>query len=320
MSAPTFSEQDSSERTPRSPLEKSLDQGFIWLTLAFAIGIGLILLSISLIVLIRSWPAIQQYGLGFLFSSSWNPVTNDYGALPVIYGTIVSSLISLIIAIPLGVGTALFLSEDFISLKIRTVLVFLVELLAAIPSVVYGLWGIFVLIPLVTPIGSWLHNHLGWIPLFSTPPAGPGMLPAGMVLAIMILPIITAISRDSLASLPPELRQASLGLGATRWETIFRVLIPAAFSGIVGGVMLALGRAMGETMAVTMIIGNSNQLNPSVLAPANTIASLLANQFAEASGMQVAALMYAGFVLLVLTLVVNIIAEYIVNQVKAKYQ
>ncbi|MGH2415897.1 MAG: PstC family ABC transporter permease, partial [Microcystaceae cyanobacterium] len=141
----------------------------------------------------------------------------------------------------------------------------------------------------------------------------------GIVLSIMILPIITAISRDSLASLPPDLRQASLGLGATRWETIFRVLIPAAFSGIVGGIMLGLGRAMGETMAVTMIIGNSNAISSSILAPANTIASLLANQFAEASGMQVSALMYAGLVLLLLTLVVNVIAEYIVNQVKAKY-
>jgi phosphate transport system permease protein len=195
----------------------------------------------------------------------------------------------------------------------------MVELLAAIPSVVYGLWGIFIIIPLLKPVGNWLNATLGWIPLFGTTPAGPGMLPAALVLSIMILPIITAISRDSLASLPPELRQASLGLGATRWETIFRVLVPAAFSGIVGGIMLALGRAMGETMAVTMIIGNSNRLSVSLLDPANTISSLLANQFAEASGMQVSALMYAGLVLLILTLAVNILADYIVNQVKAKY-
>jgi phosphate transport system permease protein len=194
-----------------------------------------------------------------------------------------------------------------------------VELLAAIPSVVYGLWGIFVIIPLIKPFGFWLYNNFAWIPLFSTPPAGPGMLPAGIVLAVMILPIITAISRDSLASLPPDLRQASLGLGATRWETIFRVLIPAAFSGIVGGIMLALGRAMGETMAVTMIIGNSNKISSSILDSANTIASLLANQFAEASGMQVSALMYAGLILMILTLLVNVLAEYIVSQVKAKY-
>ncbi|ACK71212.1 phosphate ABC transporter, inner membrane subunit PstC [Gloeothece citriformis PCC 7424] len=319
MSAPTFNEPSPSDRAPRSDAEKTFDQGFIWLTLAFAIGIGVILFMIGLIVFVRSLPAIQAYGLGFIFSSSWNPVTEQFGAWPVVYGTIVSSIISLLIAVPLGIGTAIFLSEDFIPLNIRTILVFLVELLAAIPSVVYGLWGIFVLIPFITPFASWLHNTFSWIPIFSTAPAGPGMLPAGLILSIMILPIIIAISRDSLASLPPELRQASLGLGATRWETIFRVLIPAAFSGIVGGIMLALGRAMGETMAVTMIIGNSNQVNASILAPANTIASLLANQFAEASGMQVSALMYAGFVLMVLTLLVNILAEYIVNQVKAKY-
>lgn len=308
-------------KTPQRKLEKALDKGFIGLTLAFAVSIGLIILTIAIVIFWRSLPAIQAYGLGFLTTSAWNPVQGreQFGALPVIYGTLVSSLISLLIAVPLGIGTAIFLSENFISLKIRTPLIFLVQLLAAIPSVVYGLWGIFVLIPLIKPFGSWLHNNLGWIPLFSTPPAGPGMLPAGIILSIMILPIITSISRDSLASLPPDLRQASLGLGATRWETIFRVLIPAAFSGIVGGIMLALGRAMGETMAVTMIIGNSNRLSASLLEPANTISSLLANQFAEASGIQVSALMYAALVLMVLTLMVNIFAEYIVEQVKAKY-
>ncbi len=319
MNIPNHSQPIISRSRPE--LEKKLDKAFVWLTFAFAISIGLILVAIALVITIRAMPAIRTFGLGFLTSSDWNPVQGReaFGALPVIYGTIVSSLIALLIAIPLGIGTAIFLSENFIPLKLRTILVFLVELLAAIPSVVYGLWGIFVLIPFIKPFGNALHNYLGWIPLFSSAPAGPGMLPAGIVLSIMILPIITAISRDSLFSLPPELRQASLGLGATRWETIFRVLIPAAFSGIVGGIMLALGRAMGETMAVTMLIGNSNRLSPSILDPANTIASLLANQFAEASGMQVSALMYAGLVLMILTLIVNVLAEYIVEQVKAKY-
>ena len=318
MASPTHSSETGSRS---NDLEKKLDRGFILLTLAFAVGIGVLLLAIAVIITFESLPAIKEFGFNFLTTSAWNPVQGreQFGALPVIYGTLVSAAIALLFAVPLGVGTAIFLSEDFIPLNIRTVLVFLVELLAAIPSVVYGLWGIFVLIPLIKPFGTWLHNTFGWIPLFSTPPAGPGMLPAGVVLAIMILPIITAISRDSLASLPPQLRQASLGLGATRWGTIFRVLIPAAFSGIVGGIMLGLGRAMGETMAVTMIIGNSNKLSVSILEPANTIASLLANQFAEASGMQVSALMYAGLVLMILTLVVNMFAEYIVNQVKAKY-
>ncbi len=301
---------------PRSATEKTLDRGFLWLTRILALGIAALLLFIAITVAIRAMPAIQRYGLGFLFSSAWNPVTDEYGALTTIYGTIVSSAIALLFAVPLGVGTAVFLSEDFLPLAVRTPLIFMVELLAAIPSVVYGLWGIFVLIPLLLPLGRWLNSTFGWLPIFSTPPGGPGMLPAAIVLTIMILPIITAISRDSLASLPPDLRQASLGLGATRWETLFRVLIPAAFSGIVGAIMLALGRAMGETMAVTMIIGNANQLSLSVLAPANTIASLLANQFAEAAGLQVAALMYAGLVLFAITLIVNILAELIVRQVK----
>ncbi len=301
---------------PRSSKEKSLDMAFLWLTRLLALAVAGVLIFIAVEVAIEAVPAIRRFGPGFLLSSAWNPVDDTYGALPMIYGTIVSAAIALLLAVPIGVGTAVFLSEDFIPLSIRTPLVFMVELLAAIPSVVYGLWGIFVLIPFLIPIERWLHSSFGWLPIFSTPPVGPGMFPAGVILTVMILPIITAISRDSLASLPPDLRQASLGLGATRWETLFRVLIPAAFSGIVGGIMLALGRAMGETMAVTMIIGNANQLNFSLLAPANTIASLIANQFAEASGLQVAALMYAGLVLFGITLIVNILAELIVRQVK----
>jgi phosphate transport system permease protein len=301
---------------PRSQAEKLLDKGFIWLTRLLALAVAGLLLFIAITVAIRAMPAIQKYGLGFLTSSDWNPVNDSYGALPMIYGTIVSSLIALLLAVPLGVGTAVFLSEDFLPLSVRTPMIFMVELLAAIPSVVYGLWGIFVLAPFLTPLLTGLHNSLGWLPLFSTPPANRSMLIAGVVLTIMILPIITAISRDSLAALPPDLRQASLGLGATRWETLFRVLIPAAFSGIVGGIMLALGRAMGETMAVTMIIGNSNQISASLLAPGNTIASLLAAQCSEAGGLQISALMYAGLVLFFITLVVNVLAELIVRQVK----
>jgi phosphate transport system permease protein len=301
---------------PRSKTEKTLDQAFVWLTRILALAVAGVLIYVAVVVGIRAMPAIAKYGLGFLFSSAWNPVNETYGALPMIYGTIVSAALALLFAVPLGVGTAVFLSENFLPLSVRTPLVFMVELLAAIPSVVYGLWGIFVLIPFLLPIGEWLHTNFGWLPIFNTPLRGPGMLPAAIILTIMILPIITAISRDSLGSLPPDLRQASLGLGATRWETLFRVLIPAAFSGIVGGIMLALGRAMGETMAVTMIIGNANNLNISLLAPANTIASLLANQFAEASGLQVAALMYAGLVLFLITLIVNVLAELIVRQVK----
>lgn len=301
---------EASNTRARTGGEKSFDKFFVGLTAAFAICTGILLLIIAGIILKDSIPAIREFGLGFITTSAWNPVNSTYGAWPMIYGTLVSSFLSLLIAVPLGIGVAIFLSEDFIPLKIRTILVFMVELLAAIPSVVYGLWGIYVLIPAL----KWFLGLFGI--LFQ----GPSMLTAVLILAIMILPIITAISRDSLASLPPDLRQASLGIGATRWGTIFRVLIPAAVSGIVGGIMLALGRAMGETMAVTMLIGNANQVNLSLLKPGNTISSLLANQFAEAKGLQVSSLMYAAFILVLMTLVVNILAEVIVTKLQAKYE
>ncbi|MGF1934151.1 MAG: phosphate ABC transporter permease subunit PstC [Nostoc sp. ChiQUE02] len=312
----TNSQNLSSAMKNRSDAEKSLDQGFIWLTKIFAFGVAATLLWIGSQVAIGAWPAIQKFGVSFLANTTWNPVNDSYGVLPQIYGTLLSSFIGLLIAVPIGVGTAVVLSEDFLPAKVKLVLVFAVELLAAIPSVVYGVWGIFVLVPILTNLGKWLNSYFGWLPFFSTSPTGPGMLPAGVILAIMTLPIITALSRDALISIPPSLRQAAVGLGATRWETILQVLIPAAFSGIVSAVMLALGRAMGETMAVTMLIGNSNNISISLLAPANTISSLLANQFSEASGLQVAALMYAALVLFFLTLVVNILAELIVLRVK----
>jgi phosphate transport system permease protein len=301
----------------RSQLDKFSDISFIWLTRIFAYAVVALLILITLLVAIRALPAIQKYGIGFLISQDWNPPQDIYGVWPQIYGTIVSSLIGLLIAVPVGVGTAVLLSENFLPAKLRLILVFLVELLAAIPSVVYGIWGIFVLVPPLRSLGNAINaSPLGALPLFNTPDQGPGMLPAGVILAIMTLPIITAISRDALISLPPSLRQAAMGLGATQWETICQILIPAAFSGIVSAVMLGLGRAMGETMAVTMLIGNSNNFSLSLLAPANTISSLLANQFAEANGLQVAALMYAALVLFCLTLIVNILAEYIVLRVK----
>ncbi|MBW4624295.1 MAG: phosphate ABC transporter permease subunit PstC [Brasilonema octagenarum HA4186-MV1] len=301
---------------PPSQAEKSLDRGFIWLTRLFALGVAAILVWIALQVLIQALPAIQKYGANFIVNSTWNPVTNEYGALPQIYGTLVSAFIALLIAVPIGVGTAVLLSENFLPSKLRLVLVFLVELLAAIPSIVYGIWGFFVLVPPLTSLGKFLNSTLGFLPIFSTVPAGPNMLVAGVILAIMTLPIITAISRDALISLPPSLRQAALGLGATRWETILKVLIPSAFSGIVSAVMLGLGRAMGETMAVTILIGNANNVSASLFAPGNTISSLLASQFAEAGGLQVSALMYAALILFVLTFIVNILAELIVLRVK----
>jgi len=309
---------DSSMSRQRSDLSRWLDKGFLGLTGAFGVGVALVLLAIALQVGKDAIPAIQKFGLGFLTSSRWNPVEQIYGAWPQIWGTLFTSFLALLIAVPIGVGIAIFLSEDFLPPKVQQPIVFMIELLAAIPSVVYGLWGIFVLIPLLLPFGQWLNQNLGWIPFFSTAPAGPGIYVAGLILSIMILPIISAISRDALVSVPADLRQAAYGLGATRWETIFQVILPTAFSGIVGGIMLALGRAMGETMAVTMVIGNSNVASASILAQGSTISSLLANQFAEASGLQVSSLMYAALVLFGLTLIVNVLAEWVVRSVRIK--
>jgi phosphate transport system permease protein len=303
----------------RSKFARLLDSGFVWATAAFAIAVGLLLVLIALRVGTDALPAIQKFGLGFLVTSRWSVNEEIFGAVTQIYGTLITSFIALLIAVPIGLGVAIFLSEDFLPDRLKQPIVFLVELLAAIPSVVYGLWGIFVLIPILRPIGLWLNATLGWIPLFSQPPAGPGIYAAGIILSIMILPIIAAISRDAMVAVPPELRQAAYGLGATRWEAIFQVLLPAAFSGIVGGIMLALGRAMGETMAVTMVIGNADTIQSfSILAQGSTVASLLANQFAEAGGLQVSALMYAALVLFVLTLIVNVLAEFVVRRFSLK--
>lgn len=316
MTSTAVNKTDKTDNKNRSSTEKGLDRSFIWLTGILAFAVAGVLIWITIRVGLQAAPAIREFGWSFLTSSSWNPPEDDYGILPMVYGTIVSSLIALLIAFPVGVACAIVLSENFLPVSIRRTLVFLVELLAAIPSVVYGLWGIYVLIPFLKPIGSWLHNYLGWFPLFGTEYIGPGMFPAGIILSIMILPILTAIARDSMASLPPDLRSGSYAVGSTRWQTIFSILIPAAFSGIIGGTMLALGRALGETMAATLVIGNSNNLNFSILAPANTIASLMANQFPEASGLQRQSLMYAGLVLFAITLVVNILAQLIIQKVK----
>ncbi|WP_250123091.1 phosphate ABC transporter permease subunit PstC [Chroococcidiopsis sp. CCMEE 29] len=305
-------QQPSLDKRPTT--ERAFDQGFFWLTLFFAIAVGAVLVWIIFQIGSSAWPAIQAYGVRFLTTTTWDPVNDVYGALPQIYGTLVTSLIALLIAVPVGIGVAVFLSENFLPSSIRTPIALAIELIAAIPSVVIGLWGIFVLIPFLRPFYSFLHNNFGWIPLFSTVPRGNSLLTLGIVLAVMILPTIIAISRGSLLSLPRDLRQGAMALGATRWETIFRVLIPAAFSGIVGSIMLALGRALGETMAAAMLVGNANQITVSILAPGATIASLIASQFGEAGRSQVAALLYSGVVLLVLSLIVNILAEVIIQK------
>ncbi len=299
--------------------ERLLDGGFRLLVTGLACSVGIILLWILQKIWVEADPAIHRYGLSFLTTSAWDPVNDQYGALTAIYGTMVSSVLALVIAVPLGVGTALFITENLIPRRISSLIGLMVELLAAIPSVVLGLWAIFVMEPAIRPFLTWLFETFGWMPFFSSEPQGPGMAPAILILVVMILPIITAISRDALNQVPSELRQAAYGVGTTRWGAICHVILPAAISGITGGVMLALGRAMGETMAVTMIIGNSNNFSLSLLAPGNTISAMLANQFAEADGNQVSSLMYASLVLMLLTLVVNILAQWIVKKLSLRY-
>tara|TARA_Y100001968_G_scaffold136853_1_gene125032 strand:+ start:2347 stop:3384 length:1038 start_codon:yes stop_codon:yes gene_type:complete len=299
--------------------EKLIDIAFKKLTIVMAAMVAVILLAILVVVFMGSTESMGRYGLNFLVTSNWNPVTDEYGAFTAIYGTVVTSLLSLVIAVPLGLGTAIFITENIIPKQIRNFIGILVELLAAIPSVVLGLWAVFVLEPFIRPFLTAIHKLFGWIPFFSTEPLGPGIAPAILILTIMILPIITSISRDSLNQVPPKLRQAAYGVGATRWSTIFNVILPAAISGITGGVLLALGRALGETMAVTMIIGNSNNFSWSILSPGYTISSMLANQFGEADGSQVSSLMYAAFILMILTLSLNIFAQWIVQKLKLKY-
>jgi phosphate transport system permease protein len=303
----------------RPPSEKLVDLGFRQLTLLLASTVAIVLLGIFLTVFQGAREAIAAFGLSFITTSNWDPVTEQYGAFVAIYGTLVSSLLALLIAVPLGVGTAIFITEDLIPTALRDAIGLMVELLAAIPSVVLGLWAIFVMEPAIRPALNLLHTLLGWSPFFNTVPQGPGMAPAILILVVMVLPIITAISRDALNQVPIELRQGAYGVGTTRWGAIFSVILPAAISAITGGVMLALGRAMGETMAVTMIIGNALNFDISLLAPGNTIASMLANQFGEADGIQVSALMYAALILMVLTFSVNVAAQWIVRRLSLRY-
>ena len=303
----------------RPPAEKLVDISFRNRAIAMASVVAIVLFSILVVVFQGSLNSMARYGWQFLVTSDWNPVDDQYGAGAAIYGTLITSLLALMIAVPLGVGTAIFITENIIPKRIRDVIGLMVELLAAIPSVVLGLWAIFVMEPFIRPGLELLYQLFNWFPLFSTPPMGPGTIPAVLILVVMILPIITAISRDCLNQVPPQLRQAAYGVGTTRWGAIINVILPAAISGIIGGVMLALGRAMGETMAVTMIIGNSNNFSFSLLAPGNTIAAMLANQFGEADGSQVSSLMYAAFVLSVLTLGVNVMARWVVKRLSLKY-
>jgi phosphate transport system permease protein len=286
--------------------------------LFFALCVPLLLLLIFVEIGRAGWPALRQFGVGFLTSSTWDPVKGDFGAAPAILGTLLTSIIALVIATPLALGGAIFLSE-FSPGWLRQPLSFLIDLLAAVPSVVFGLWGVFVLVPLLrSTVMPFLRDtlHLGATPFFSGPAYGPSVLAAGLILAVMILPYIAAVSREVLMAVPRSQREAALALGATRWEAITGAVVPYARTGIFGGIILGLGRALGETMAVTMVIGNRHELAASLFAPGYTMASLIANEFSEAtSDIHLSALMAVGFVLFLITLIVNAVARLLVRRV-----
>jgi phosphate transport system permease protein len=298
---------------------KSLgDRVYRGVTTAFAAAVPVLLALITIEVMIAAWPAFENFGLRFVTSSAWDPVREQFGAAPMIYGTVVSSFLALVIATPFALGVAIFLAE-FAPRWLRQPVAFLVDLLAAIPSVVYGLWGVFVLIPFLrTTVSPFLRQTLGLqaLPFFAGADYGYHMLSASVILAIMILPYTSAVAREVLLAVPRSQREAALALGATKWEMIRDAVVPYARSGIIGGVILGLGRALGETMAVTMLIGNRPEIASSLFAPGYTMASVIANEFSEATGdMHIAALMAVGAVLMLTTLIVNFVARWLVWRV-----
>ncbi|AFM26197.1 phosphate ABC transporter permease subunit PstC [Desulfomonile tiedjei] len=299
--------------SPPTKAEMWSDTGFHYLTWGCTAAVILLLFIILWEIGGKAIPAMREYGLSFLVNTTWDANKAHFGILPHIWGTLYSSLLALLIGGFAGIVIAIFLTQDFMPPTLQVVFKNIIELLAAIPSVVYGLWGIFVLIPLVRPVTDFLYDKLNWIPFFSTSLAGPGMLPAALVLAIMILPTVAAISQDSLLAIPHKVKEAAYGMGTTRWQAILRVMLPTASHGIFGALVLGLGRALGETMALAMLVGNSNQISLSLFSPANTLAALLALNFPEAGTVETQALMYAAIVLLVITLVVNVIGQAIIT-------
>lgn len=294
-----------------------VDRGFAAVVYGGSILFALLILGLFVELVLGSWPSIEKFGFSFVLGSVWDPTHSKFGALPMIYGTVVTSLIAIVLAAFIGIMAAVFLA-DFSPSWLSAPLSFLIELLAAVPSVVYGLWGLFVLSPLVrTTVGPALQKMLGWTPLFSGTIYGVGLLTGGIILALMIVPTVTAISRDVIAAIPRDLREASMALGSTRWETATRVVLPAARVGIFGACVLALGRALGETIAVTMVIGNRPEISASLFAPSYTLASVIANEFTEATtSIYVSALIELGLILFVVSIVVNALARLMIWSVR----
>lgn len=310
---------------PRKPPQRSgplLDRLFAGAALAAAWFTLLVLVAILVSLLISAWPALQKFGAGFLFNSTWDPVKEEFGGLVMIYGTLVTSLIALVIAVPVSFGIALFLTE-LSPAWLKRPLGTAIELLAAVPSIVYGMWGLLVFGPiLATYVQKPLQSLLAGVPLLGTlvsgPPVGLGLLSAGIILAIMIIPFIASVMRDVFEVTPPLLKESAYGLGATTWEVVSTVVLPYTKAGVVGGIMLGLGRALGETMAVTFVIGNMNQLDSvSLFQAANSITSALANEFAEAGeGLHQASLIYLGLILFFITFVVLSLSKLLLAQLR----
>jgi len=283
------------------------------ITLIFAASVFLVTVLLVYELWIHSGPSRAKFGLSFLWQRTWDPVAEKFGALPFIYGTVLTSFVALLISIPLGVGAAIFLSE-LAPPKLSNTCTFLVELLAAVPSVIYGLLAIFTLVPLLRQFGEpFLKRTLGFLPWFQGPAYGVGYLAASLILSVMTFPFIISISREALLAVPREQREAALALGATKWESTWQVVVPFAKLGILGSIFLALARALGETMAVTMVIGNDTSIHTSLLAPGYTIAAIIANEFTEAtSNIHLSALIELGLVLFVLTMILNASAQLLI--------
>ena len=293
------------------------------LTRAAAIGVLIILGGVIISLIDGSVPALRAFGFNFLFEERWNPVTEKFGALAPIYGTLVTSFIAMLIAVPVGLLIAVFLTE-LCPMWLRRPIGIAIELLAGIPSIIYGIWGLFVFAPfLQETLQPFLITTFGNIPVLSTlfagPPYGIGMLTAGLILAIMVLPFVTSISRDVFDAVPPVLKEAAYGIGCTTWEVVRYVVLPYTRVGVIGGVMLGLGRALGETMAVTFVIGNAHKVSPSLLAPGTTISATIANEFTEAVGdLYTSSLIALGLILFVITFIVLAIARYMLLRIERR--
>lgn len=301
-----------------SSAEKFTDRTFRSLAYVGALAIIVLVGAILWEIGERALPAIHAYHGKFLVTSTWDIQTNTYGVLPQLWGTFYSSILALAIGGFAGFAIAIFLTQGFLPPKLAIVLRTTIEMLASIPSVVFGLWGIFVLIPAIRPVADWLHAYLPWIPFFSTPFGGPSMLPATLVLAVMILPTMASISQDALKLVPTPMKEGAYAMGATRWEATLKVVVPAALGGIFAALVLSLGRALGETMALAMLIGHARIISLSLFSPGDTLASLLASNFPEAGPDEVQALMYAALVLLAISILVNVAGTWLLELTQRK--